>query len=98
MQNFQDFIKEPTSTAILMTELSKIGTPTISALFIPKFHCEIAGEGIELNWGLSKKKFRNVPFQERKEKVKFQKSVKDSIEYIKQNIQENFRVLQGDIC
>jgi len=32
----------------------------------PKFHCEMAGEGIEYNWAIGKKKYRSIPLIHKK--------------------------------
>ena len=66
-------------------QLSLIGDPSIRILTSPKDHCEIAGEGIELNWGYCKKCYRNIPFDQKNKKDKFVKHVKESI-------QNNFRI------
>ena len=35
-------------------------------MFLPKFHCELAREGIEYSWGAAKKQFRKVPISQKK--------------------------------
>ena len=42
----------------------------------PKYHPEMAGEGIEYIWAQLKISFRRIPLQERKSKQKFHKNVK----------------------
>ena len=51
----------------------------------PKYHCEIAGEGIEYAWGLAKKKFRHTKLEDKNTKEKFNKAVKASINHVKQD-------------
>jgi hypothetical protein len=34
---------------------------TVIILVTPKFHCEVAGEGIKYDWGLSKRDYRSLP-------------------------------------
>jgi hypothetical protein len=36
---------------------------TISILFTPKYHCELAGEDIEYCWGAMKRIFRKLPLK-----------------------------------
>jgi hypothetical protein len=38
---------------------------TISILFTPKYHCELAGEGIEYCWGATKQIFRKLPLKKK---------------------------------
>jgi hypothetical protein len=44
----------------LATKLSGRDT-TMSILFTPKYHCELAGEGIEYYWGAAKQMYRKLP-------------------------------------
>jgi hypothetical protein len=48
-----DFKEEKSDLEHLATELSGHDT-TISILFMPKYHCKLAGEGIEYCWGAAK--------------------------------------------
>jgi len=43
----------------------------------PKFHCEMAGEGIEYNWAIRKKKYRSIPLIHKKGRQTFQDLVQD---------------------
>jgi len=43
----------------------------------PKFHCEMAGEGIEYDWGVCKAKYRCRPLEEKKGRTTFQDLVKE---------------------
>ena len=45
----------------------------------PKYHPEIAGEGIEYCWGVSKNTYRSYPLVEKKERKKFRQSVTKSL-------------------
>ena len=49
-----DFRTEVTDLEHLAREISTVHQ-LISILFTPKFHCELAGEGIEYSWGASKR-------------------------------------------
>ena len=43
-----------------VTELQSVGRKmTIDVLLTPKYHCEMAGEGIEFAWGVAKAKYRS---------------------------------------
>jgi hypothetical protein len=44
--------------------------------FTPKYHCEIAGEGVEYAWGYGKRIYRRVPMKEKKKKQDFESLVK----------------------
>ena len=78
MKNCEDFINQKNAMEELCEKLSAIGEPSIKLLTSPKYHCEIAGEGIELNWGYMKKAYRNIPLEEKKKKDTFVKAVHDS--------------------
>jgi len=69
LQNLQDFREEMSS---LEYYGSKIG---IKIKLSPKYHPEIAGEGIEYIWGLSKCNFRKQPLNEKKKRNNFLKLV-----------------------
>ena len=49
-----DFKNEITDLEHLCIEVSKDSLNKSYILFTPKFHCELAGEGIEYSWGASK--------------------------------------------
>ena len=52
-----DFVNEKSEIEFLLEELSQMETTinTYKVIFSPKYHCELAGEGIEYAWGLIKK-------------------------------------------
>ena len=50
LKNCGDFKQEKSDLEHLATELSQHDA-TINILFTPKYHCELAGEGIEYCWG-----------------------------------------------
>ena len=54
LSNRPDFKNEPTDIENLASELSTVNS-TVTAIFTPKYHAEIAGEGVECGWGFSKK-------------------------------------------
>ena len=55
----------------LLDELSTLQDQKVVLHTSPKYHCEIAGEGIELCWGLMKKIYRSIPLEDKRKKVKF---------------------------
>ena len=58
------------------------GNFLFSILFTPKFHCEIAGEGIKYSWGVSKKIYRKKTFQEKRTFSAFVNLVKESLDAV----------------
>ena len=82
MQTQSDFVNEPTAIEKLFQQLSastgKNG-PNITMLISPKYHCEIAGEGIEYDWGMIKKNYRNIPLEEKNARDKFRHCVKQAM-------------------
>ena len=68
-----DFIEEET---LLQYHGRQLGV-TIDRT--PKCHPEMAGEGIEYNWGCAKGYYRRLPITEKRTKNKFRESVKKSI-------------------
>lgn len=59
-------------------------------LISPKYHCELAGEGIEYSWGFAKKIFRRIPLIDKKGKVKFRRIVKKSLLEVTVDIMRKF--------
>ena len=60
-----DFMEQPT---MLQYYCEKLGIKTDRS---PVAHCEIAGEGIEFNWGYSKLNYRAQPLSLKQNKSKF---------------------------
>jgi hypothetical protein len=65
LQQCTGFKDEKYDLEHLATELSGRDT-TISILFTPKHHCELAGEGIEYCWGAAKRMYRKLPLNQKK--------------------------------
>jgi hypothetical protein len=74
-----DFKNEVTAMEDLATKLAINDRSTVSIIYTPKYHCEIAGEGIEYSWGLCKRYYRNLPLQRKKGLNNFRGSVKESV-------------------
>ena len=64
------------------SEQKNKGKQDMSIIVTPKYHPEIAGEGIEYCWGMAKKWYRNIPLEENMTKEKFHESVKSSINQV----------------
>ena len=59
-----DFRSEVTDLEHLASELSTTQYSVV-ILFSPKFHCELAGEGVEYSWGASKRYYRSQPLSKK---------------------------------
>jgi hypothetical protein len=59
LQQCTDFKNEKSNLEHLAAELSR-RDKTISILFTPKYHCELAGEGIEYCWGAAKENCHSI--------------------------------------
>lgn len=73
MEKQMDFVEEETLLQYHGRQLGVIIDRT------PKCHPEMAGEGIEYNWGCAKGFYRRLPITEKRSKSKFRESVKKSI-------------------
>ncbi len=71
LANCKDF---GTEISILQKISQKYGA---TVWFTPKYHCEIAGEGIEYVWGFVKSIYRRIPLAMKKKKKDFENSVKN---------------------
>ena len=61
-----------------MTALQHVGHELgVSVIITPKFHAEMAGEGIEYSWGVSKSVYRRMPLASKKGKTSFKALVKE---------------------
>ena len=54
----------------LCDEMSLEISNNMNILFTPKYHCKIAGEGIEYLWGASKRWYRRYPLKNKKNNAK----------------------------
>ena len=68
-----DFMRQET---LLQTFIMKLGQKSDRT---PIVHCEIAGEGIEFNWGHSKIIYRSRPIEQKRNKNKFQDLVQSVV-------------------
>jgi len=56
----------------------------------PKYHCELAGEGIEYSWGFAKLRYRRVPLEERNSAVKFRAFVAEALDAVSKDRMRRF--------
>ena len=84
-----DFSNEKSDLEHLCADLSTINSTT-TITFTPKFHCEIAGEGIEYAWGLAKKYYRRIPYHQKRSFAQFVSSVKTSLDQVTLNMSRRF--------
>ncbi len=77
----KDFQEEMSDLQHLAKELGGRDL-TISILFTPKYHCELAGEGIEYCWGAAKRLYRKLPLKKRRSWDSFRTSVLECLSQI----------------
>ena len=59
-----------------MTALQHVGKELgVSVIISPKFHAEMAGEGIEYSWGITKGLYRRKPLNSKRSKERFKELV-----------------------
>ncbi len=66
----QDFKEEETALQFLGTQLG------VTVLLTPKFHAELAGEGVEYSWAHSKAHYRRMPLSRKRGRENFKQLVK----------------------
>ena len=77
-----DFAEEKSAMAHLLDEISRANSFNITLLVTPKYRCELAGEGIEYSWGLSKRFFRKLPLTNKKGRANFLESVRICLAHV----------------
>ena len=92
ISNCADFKEEKSAMEVLLEDLTNksANNQTIELLVSPKYHCELAGEGVEYCWGLSKRFFRNKGLETKNTKNKFENVVREAIEYVRKDHVEKF--------
>ena len=84
MSQCSDFKEQETALQNLCREkLSAIHQVNVTVLPTPKYHCELAGEGIEYAWGHMKQKYRNLSLMQKQTKKLFLKSVEESLQSVR---------------
>ena len=74
-----DFKYEQSALEKLLHDLSEGQAFTVSMMTTPKYHCEIAGEGIEYDWGVAKKTYRNKPLKDKRSRDDFLRTLNASL-------------------
>ena len=92
MSNCADFKEEKSAMEVLLEDLTNksANNQTIGLLVSPKYHCELAGEGVEYCWGLSKRFIHNKGLEAKNTKKKFEIVVREAIEYVRKDHVEKF--------
>ena len=72
MGSCKDFQEEETALQFLGTQLG------VSVLLTPKFHAELAGEGVEYSWAHSKSYYRRMPLSRKRGRENFKQLVRES--------------------
>ena len=92
MEDCADFKNEKSAMEVLLDDLNSKASnnQTVSLIVSPKYHCELAGEGIEYAWGAMKRYFCSLPLEEKRTKKKFEMAVRDAVEHVKKKHIEKF--------
>ena len=98
MSNCLDFKEEKSDLEHICAEISSTMPNKTNILFTPKFHCELAGEGIEYAWGASKRKYRGISFARKTTVSAFRELVNDCVTLINVPMMKKILQRQGDIC
>jgi hypothetical protein len=93
MESCLDFANE-------MTELQSMGEKMgVRVISTTKFHAEMAGEGVEYAWGVSKSWYRSKPLSLKKKKASFLQLVRDCLDPItKQQVRSYSKRARSYIC
>ncbi len=51
----------------------------------PKYHCELAGEGVEYVWAVMKKRYRSKALEDKNTKQNLEKVAREVAECVKQS-------------
>jgi len=76
MADCADFKNEKSAMEVLMDDLNlktSSNNQTVKIIVSPKYHCELAGEGIEYAWGAMKRYFCRLPLEEEKKQKRSSK-------------------------
>jgi hypothetical protein len=90
MSQCEDFQKEKSAMEFLAEKLSLLHGIKVELLTSTKYHCEVAGEGIEYDWGYAKKTYRRIPLSDKKGKEKFVHCVKESLRSVSIGLARKF--------
>ena len=84
MHECDDFVHEPSAMEKMMNDLctKKQDLPNLKLFLTPKYHCEMAGEGVEYDWAICKKHYRNIPLPAKVTKENFHNCVRSAIKSV----------------
>ena len=82
LANCPDFKYEKSAMQKLAEDLSSLHDCKIDLLITPKYHCELAGEGIEYGWGLFKKYYHQTPMPPKRGKVCFWSCIENCLKMV----------------
>ena len=86
-----DFAGEQSAMEYLLSRLSdKTEGFEFRLLTSPKYHCELAGEGVEYCWGLAKRFYKSKGSEEKRKKVRFNFVIRESIQFVRREHVETF--------
>ena len=85
-----DFENEVTLLQHYSEKRSIDGGCHIALIRSPKCHPELAGEGIEYDWGAAKKWYRRQPLVSKRSKKKFTETVKESLQKVTLDYRRSF--------
>lgn len=89
LENCGEFKNKLTALEHLAMEISS-PQARCSILFTPKFHCELAGEGIKYSWGASKWFYCKQSLQSKKNVKQFFALIKKSIQTVNTQMTRHF--------
>ena len=96
MKNCLDFrVEKSAMEALLLSLSSKSDSSSVQLLTSPKYHCELAGEGVEYLWEMSKQHYRSLPLNDKNTKEMFEKSVRRSMRHV---TTKNIRLISARCC
>ena len=91
MSKCLDFTGEQSAMEYLLSRLSdKTEGFEFRLLTSPKYHCELAGEGVEYCWGLAKRFYRSKGIEEKRTKERFNRVIRESIQFVRREHVEKF--------
>ncbi len=92
MSNCANFKEEKSAMEVLLQDLStkSHNNQKIELLVSLKYHCELAGKGVEYVWLVMKKHYHCKPLEEKNTKKKFEKVVREAAECAKKSSVELF--------
>ena len=82
MKRCSNFANKKSAMEHLFAQLSEKAEANLKMITSPKYHCKLAGEGVEYAWGFTKRNFRNLSLNEKNIKEKFNKAARSLVELV----------------